>query len=303
MKLTTLTQPQIQGWITQAIRHAQQGHLPAYIPKLAKVDRNLMAVHVQTVAGHVYAAGDVNHPFALMSVAKPFILLFLLEVLGAETVFQKVGIQPSDQPFNSLAQLKADQGWPRNPMLNSGAIALAALLPGQTAQDRCDQLQQWLNQQAGCRLMLDEEMLASVRSLKNQHNWDLAHLVLASEHPTSVEQALDTYNTVCCLTGTTADLARLGLLLVYQQAKIQPAHRRIVNTLMLTCGLYEHSAAFAVQVGLPTKSGVSGALLSIVPGEGAIALYSPALDAAGNSAVGLFILEQMAQTLNLSVFV
>jgi glutaminase len=237
-----------------------------------------------------------------MSVIKPFVLLFLLEQLGAEAVFSHVGMEPSDEPFNSLKQLESDRGWPRNPMINSGAIALASLLPGQDAKSRCESLCQWLNQRADCNLFLDDLMLMSVRSVHNERNQAIVRLLVQAGYLDAAEIALDTYNHVCCLSGTVADLASIGMLLVCSKGAILVEHRRTVNALMTTCGLYQASGRFAVQVGLPTKSGVSGALISVVPSQGAIACYSPTLDGVGNSVAGLFLLQQLTQALNLSVF-
>lgn len=276
--------------------------LPNYIPLLAQANPTWFAVEIQSIDGQIYSAGDVTLSFPLMSVVKPFVLLFLLEQLGAEVVFSHVGMEPSDEPFNSLKQLKADQGWPRNPMINSGAIALASLLPGQDARSCCESLRQWLNQHADCHLVLDEQMLSSVRSVRNERNQAIASLLAQSGYLDKWETALDTYNHVCCLSGTVADLALLGMLLVQCKKGISPEHRRTVNALMTTCGLYQASGRFAVEVGLPTKSGVSGAIVSVVPSQCAIACYSPALDQAGNSEACLFLLQQLTQTLNLSVF-
>lgn len=281
-------------------QEAKDGQLPSYIPLLAQADPNWFAVRVQNRDGQIHSAGNFSLSFPLMSVVKPFVLLFLLEHLGAETVFKRVGMEPSEEPFNSLRQLQADQGWPRNPMINSGAIALASLLPGQDAGSGCEGLCQWLNKNANCHLFLDEQMLNSVRSVPNERNQAIASL-LNQSGDLDPETALDKYNHVCCLSGTVADLASLGMLLVQCQS-MPPEHRRTVNALMMTCGLYQASGRFAVRVGLPTKSGVSGAILSVVPLQGAIACYSPALDEAGHSKAGLFLLQKLTQTLNLSVF-
>ncbi len=297
-----LTQPQLESWVAQARVYAHTGRLPDYIPLLAQVDAELVAVGIRTAAGQGYVAGAIDQPFALMSVVKPLLLLFLLETLGWDAVFARVGIDPSEQSFHSLAQLNADRGFPRNPMLNSGAIALASALPGEKGAERCETLRLWLNQAAGSRFVLDTAMLASVRSLRNEVNRAIADTLLRAGYINQVESALDTYNHLCCLAGTVTDLAQVGLLLAQPNVQIQPIHQRVVNALMLTCGLYEASGRFAVRIGLPTKSGVSGALLSIVPGQGAIACYSPTLDGTGNSIAGLFLLEQLTQTLNLSVF-
>ncbi len=297
-----LTQAQLDTWVNQARERAQEGQLPTYIPLLGQAETDWLAVHLQSVSGAVLESGNTNQPFCLMSVVKPFVLLFLLEQLGADRVFSLVGTQPSEHPFHSLTQLTLDGGFPRNPMINSGAIALAGHLPGDDGATRCEQLRQWLNQKAGCHLLLDQAMLASVRSLKNEANREIADLLAEMGHLNEIETTLDTYNQICCLSGTVGDLAKLGLLLASPQAGINLVHRRMVNALMLTCGLYEASASYAVRIGLPIKSGVSGALLAVAPSVGAIACYSPALDATGNSVAALFLVEQIAQTLNLSLF-
>ena len=299
LQLAALTQSQLETWAVQAQLQAQDGQLPNYIPLLAQADANWFAVQVQNRDGQIHSAGNLSLSFPLMSAIKPFVLLFLLEHLGVATVFKHVGVEPSEEPFNSLRQLQADQGWPRNPMINSGAIALASLLPGQDARSCCQGLCQWLNEYANCHLFLDEQMLSSVRSVPNERNQAIALLLTQSGY--LAETAPDTYNHVCCLSGTVADLASIGMLLVQSQS-VQPAHRRIVNALMMTCGLYQASGSFAVHIGLPTKSGVSGVIVSVVPLQGAIACYSPTLDESGHSKAGLFLLQQLTQTLDLSVF-
>ncbi|MGQ4648901.1 glutaminase A [Lyngbya aestuarii] len=302
-RLISLSQEQLNVLVVQAKTQTEGGQIPNYIPLLGKVNPSWLAVQVQSNDGQVMAAGDCTVLFPLMSVIKPFVLLFLLEQLGSQVVLSRVGIDSSEKPFNSLAQLKADGGWPRNPMLNSGALALASLLPGQEASSRCENLCKWLNQRSNCQLFLDEAMLSSVRSVGNENNRAIALLLAESGYLAGVESALDTYNQVCCLSGTVADLARLGMLLVDPQKGISPKNRRLVNALMTTCGLYQASNRFAVQVGVPTKSGVSGAMLSVIPSQGAIACYSPALDQTGNSQASWFLLQQLSQALNLSVFV
>jgi glutaminase len=286
----------------QARRHTQGGKLPNYIPLLAQANPNWLAVQIQTITEQTYAVGDLSCIFPLMSVVKPFILLLLLQQIGAEIVFSHVGMEPSDLPFNSLTQLEADKGFPRNSMINSGAIALCSILPGRDASSRCENLRFWLNQIVGCQLSLDSQMLDSVRSLPNDRNLAITRLLAQSGRIQAPEITLDTYNHVCCLAGTIADLARIGMLLVQGNNAIAPQNRRTVNAVMTTCGLYQASARFAVEVGLPTKSGVSGAILSIVPTQGAIACYSPALDKTGNSKASIFLLQQLAQNLNLSMF-
>ncbi|MEQ8972459.1 MAG: glutaminase [Coleofasciculus sp. C1-SOL-03] len=298
--LSALTQDQLNTLIAQAKVQCQGGQLPTYIPLLAQANPSWVAVQVQRIQGERVEAGDIRCSFPLMSVIKPFVLLFLLEQWGTEAVFSQVGMEPSDQPFNSLAQLQADRGKPRNPMINSGAIALAGRLPGKDGASRCESLRQWLNLRSQSQLVLDEAMLQSVRSLPNQRNQAIADLLATSGYLDHPEIALDTYNHICCLSGTVTDLAYLGMLLVQDNSMISSQHRCTVNDILITCGLYQASSRFAVEVGLPTKSGVSGAMLSIVPSQGAIACYSPALDEMGNSQAGLFIVQQLAQDLELN---
>lgn len=300
MALAHLTQADLDSWVTQARRFTLQGRLPDYIPQLAQVDPRLLAVH--TIADESLVSGDFAQPFVLMSVIKPFLLLFLLEQVGSDRVFQQVGTEPSDQPFHSIPQLKNDDGFPRNPMINSGAIALTGLMPKTSGSERCEAFRRWLNECAQTQFILDEKALASVRSLPNQTNRAIADLLVQRELLDRVDLAIDTYNQLCCLSGTIADLAQLGSLLAKPHKRISPIHQQMVSALMLTCGLYEVSGKFAVRVGLPMKSGVSGALLAIVPKQGAIACYSPAIDKVGNSVAGLFLVEKLAQELELSVF-
>ena len=302
-KLAALTQAQLDRWVTQAQLTAYAGRLPNHIPLLANPDRcHEVAIQVRRVERQIFSGGAVEYRFPLMSLIKPFLLLYVLHQSGHQRVLQYVDMKPSEHSFNSLAQLEIDHSKPRNPMINSGAIALAALLPGETASSRCENLCEWLNQYADSQLTLDQEMLASVRSLPNPINQAIARVLSQAGYVDSVETALDTYQQICCLSGTVADVAKLGLLLAKPHIYLEPIHQRMVNALMMTCGLYEESGVYAVQIGLPMKSGVSGGVLAIIPAEGAIACYSPPLDQAGNSVAGLFLLKQLAQTFNLSVF-
>ena len=300
-QLSSLQAEQLAAWATEAINRSKSGQIPAYIPLLAQADRQGFAVQIRAIDGQILSWGSTAQTFPLMSVVKPFVLLYLLCTLGEKAVFDCVGCEPSELPFNSLTQLEIDRGKPRNPMINSGAIALASLIPGQNAVARCQNLLTWLNQQANSQLFVDELMLDSVNAMPNQNNWNLALEMVQSGYLQNSEIALETYNRICCLSGTVEDLAKLGMVLVGGSEAILE-NCRTVKALMATCGLYQASGRFAVRVGLPTKSGVSGAMLSVIPGQGAIGCYSPPLNKEGNSVGGLFLLEQIAKSLRLSVF-
>ncbi|MBR8835773.1 MAG: glutaminase [Stigonema ocellatum SAG 48.90 = DSM 106950] len=295
--LKTLTSKELLVWMQQAKTKAYQGQVANRIPQLAVASREWFAVHIWDKTGQSVSLGDTACIFSLMSVIKPFLLLYLLEHLGATTVFHLVGVEPSDAGFNSLEQLIADSGRPRNPMINSGAITLASMLPGRNASDRCQRLCQWLNQLAGCKLELDRDLLASVRLGTSHANQAIAQYLATCGYLKNPEIALDTYEHICCLSGRVEDLALLGKLLACESGWVRPEHQYSVNALMLTCGLYEASSHFAQRIGLPMKSGISGTLLAIVPGQGAIACYSPALDRVGNPIAALAFVEALSQGL------
>jgi glutaminase len=293
--LEQITALQLSHWVNLAQAQASSGVMLSRIAPLANANPNRLALHICT-RNNALAFGDTTYRFPLMSVIKPFLWLASLHHHGSAAVAHWVGIQPSNLPFNSLAQLQADDGHPRNPMINSGAIALADRLPGSTATERCTGLCEWLNHQAGCRLSLDETLLAAVRQSDRSAN--LALLTALGQTLLSPNLALDTYEQICCLSGQISDLAQLGYLLTLGQI---PAHQRqLIQRVMLTCGLYEASSRYAAQISLPIKSGVSGAILALVPQQGAIACYSPPLDAVGNSVAGLKLIALIAQALKMS---
>ncbi|MCC5605429.1 glutaminase A [Nostoc sp. CHAB 5834] len=301
-RLDKLTTTDLSAWVQLAKIQAKQGQIADRIPQLAKADPAWFAVHICCESGKTISFGDTACVFPLMSVIKTFSLLYLLEHFGAETVFGWVGMEASDAPFNSLEQLITDRGYPRNPMINSGAITLSDKLPGKGASQRTLLFCRWLNQLAGCQLRLDEVMLASVRLTRSTTNVAIANYLAETNHLENLETALDTYEQICCISGRVEDLALLGKLLACENGSLSAQNRRIVNAVMSTCGLYEASAQYAVRVGLPMKSGIGGGLVAIVPGEGAIASYSPVLDNIGNPVVGLAFVETLSQKLELSIF-
>ncbi|MCC5613576.1 glutaminase A [Nostoc sp. CHAB 5836] len=300
--LEKLTTTKLSAWIQQAKTQAERGQVADRIPQLAKANLGWFAVHICCESGKTISFGDTACVFPLMSVIKTFSLLYLLEHFGAETVFGWVGVEASDAPFNSLEQLIADRGHPRNPMINSGAITLSDKLPGKDANQRTSLFCQWLNQLAGCQLYLDEVMLASVRLNRSTANEAIANYLAQTGHLENIETALDTYEQICCISGRVEDLGLLGKLLACENGCLSSQNRQIVNAVMSICGLYQASAKFAVRVGLPMKSGIGGGLVAIVPSEGAIACYSPGLDRVGNPVGAIAFVEALAQELQLSVF-
>ena len=253
--MTALNTEQLHAWASEAMTHARSGQLPDYIPRLSRASPHWFALQITGVDGQTHTLCDSCLEFPLMSVVKPFLLLYLISRLGEESVFKRVGIEPSSEPYNSLFQLQLDQGLPRNPMINSGAITLASILSETDSTFGYQSLWNWLNYHGHCQLFLDERMLASVKSSPNPSNQAIARELATSGHLTEAEAALDTYNRLCCLSGTIVDFAHLGMLLVECPPPLQSLHCRLVKALMSTCGLYQASGRFAVQVGLPTNLG------------------------------------------------
>ena len=287
-RLARLRVEDIQAWIQEVHLSESKGQTPYYIPVLKQVHPEVFALQIHCLGGEILSWGDETVTFPLMSVIKPFLLLYLLNHLGEDAVFRRVGKQASSYPFNSLTQLQEDRGFPRNPMINSGAIALADLLAGETPESRCENLLLWLNEMGNCQFFLDRSVLDSVHSYPNTHNQALSLELEKNSYINHRYLALETYNQICCLSGKIADVANLGKLI------LAAPFREIILEIMTDCGLYEASQQFALEVGFPTKSGVSGALLSIVSDEGVIACYSPLLNEQGNSILGLNLLTHIS---------
>jgi glutaminase len=297
LQLTNININKLSTWVEQAKTQTSQGKIIQRIPLLAKANPNWFAVHIYCNSDINHSLGDTACIFPLMSVIKPFAFLYLLENLGTEKVLQIVDTKPSKMPFNSLEQLISDNGHPRNPMINSGAITVADKLLDIDSIDKnyCTQsFFQWLNKLAGSEIYLDLEMLACVRATRSQVNVAIAQYLYQHGKITNIDSALDIYEQICCISGTVEDLAKLGKLLACKSGLINAQNRQIVNDVMLTCGLYEASPHYADKIGLPMKSGISGALITIVPGQGAIATYSPALDNTGNSISGLYFIQNLS---------
>jgi len=277
----------LQKLLDSAKKEVFKGKIPDYIPLLAKVHAESISIALYHLLGdsqtNMTVAGDKSLAFALMSVIKPFLLLYLLEIRGISEVFGIVDRQSTLAAFNAIPE-----GKPANPMINSGAIALCSLLPSY------EDLQIWINQQSGANLSLDREMLASVRSVTNRRNLAIASQLQSLGIINDSSHALSVYEEICCLRGNVQDLAKIGALLINQDPSLNKSPNiEIVLEIMTQCGMYGASAEFAQDIGLPSKSSVSGALLSIIPDRAVIACYSPALDAIGNSVAGIFMIREI----------
>jgi len=222
------------------------------------------------------AKGKLPNYIPLLAQADPQAIAITIQKVNGDHLVDR---QATSEPFNAI-----HKGKPKNSMINSGAIALSSQLAS------CATLQSWLNQRSGTNLKLDLEVLASVRSVANRRNLAIADQLKNMGIIANPSKALAIYEEICCLRGNVQDLAKLGTLLVYTQ---RSSNIPIVLEVMTKCGMYESSAEFAQNIGVPSKSSISGALLSIIPDQAAISCYSPALDATGNSVSGLFLIRKI----------
>lgn len=289
-------------------RGLDAGAVADYIPELAKAAPESFGIAFATIDGHVYSTGDSTTAFSIQSVSKPFAYGGALERLGASEVLRKVGVEPTGEAFNSIV-LDQQNNRPFNPMVNAGAIAVSALAEGDTQADRIEGMRALFSGFAGRPLDIDEAVFRS-EAETGHRNRAIAYLMLNTgmiDRPP--EEVLDIYFRQCALRVTAEDLALMGATLANNgvnprsgQRMLAPEHVRDVLTLMMSCGMYDYAGEWSYDVGLPAKSGVSGAVLAVLPGQLSIAIWSPPLDAIGNSVRGVATCRQISQDFGLHLF-
>ena len=296
--------------LATAAPHRGSGRVADYIPALAQVDPNKLGIAYADGEGRVHGAGDCDEPFSIQSVSKVFTLALALEKVGA-ALWDKVGREPSGSAFNSIVQLEHEQGRPRNPLINPGAMVVTDHLIGDAGADAAiETLLAFLRGQArDDEVAVDAEVARSEAATGSRNRslaWFMKSFGILSN---DVETVLSAYFRQCALAMSCRQLARAGLFLAFDGRdpetgqEIVPSHRaRRINSVMMLCGHYDNSGEFAFRVGLPGKSGVGGGILAIAPGHGAIAAWSPALNAAGTSAAGAAALEALVDRTGWSVF-
>ena len=289
-------------------RDERGGKLTEYLPEFPTTDPETFAVAVATVEGEVVHAGDHGHVMTLQSMSKPFIYGLALDRLGRQEVHRKVSVEPTGEAFNSIIELEEDH-LPYNPMINSGAIAMSALLhhaqPRQAAGTIMEMFGNYLGRQAALHPAVDASALAG-----GHRNRAIAHLLRHFEViGDDIEGALALYARQCVVAVDTVDLALMAATLANGgvhprtgQRALAREHLRDVLTLMFTCGMYDSSGNWAYTVGLPAKSGVSGGILAVVPGRFGLAVYSPRLDAHGHSVRGVQVFRRWAPAWRLGMF-
>jgi glutaminase len=288
------------------------GEVVDHIPGLDQSHATDLGVTIITQKGEIYSAGEDECRFSLQSISKVIILLMALEDFGKEVVFQKVGMEPTDDFFNSISNLEDYEGHrPFNPLINSGAIATASLINGSSVEERFERICSFLQTiTSDDRVKFNEEVYQS--EVKNgARNRSLAYFmestgVLSNK---DAEEALDLYYRLNSIDVNSLALAKLGCFLINHgrhietgEQLIQAHHVRTVKAIMLTSGMYNESGTYAVEVGFPLKSGVSGSIVGAVPGRMGIGIIGPAINKKGNSVAGGQVLRLLSEKLKLNIF-
>ncbi len=285
-----------------------KGQLASYIPELAKVDAEKFGVHISTISGLNFGIGDYTDKFSIQSIAKVLSLTMAYGILG-ERIWERLGVEPSGTAFNSLVQLEADNGIPRNPFINAGALVIADILLSNLQNPK-------------------ETFLAFVRNVSNNEALNYSTTIAASEKKAGFRNialcnfiksfgniqndpsaVLDFYFDLCSLEMNCQELSTVFLFLANNGCKISDGKQIVtksqskrINALMQTCGFYDESGEFAFKVGLPGKSGVGGGIIAVHPNQYAIAVWSPGLNEKGNSYKGMIFLEAFTTKSQLSIF-
>lgn len=284
-----------------------QGKVADYIPALACVDPHQFGLAIHTKEGQTYHTGDAQTAFSIQSISKVLGLTLAIDHHGRQ-LWQRVGLEPSGDPFNSLVQLEHEKGVPRNPLINAGAILVADTLL-EAYDDPIERLLAFIEQQTGDAPSIDRNVAASEKAtgFRNQAMANLMKSFGNLQHP--VEQVLDVYFNQCSIVSTCVQLAQTFAFLacdgcqpVTRNQIVTPRRARRINALMLTCGTYDRAGEFAFEVGLPAKSGVGGGIVAVVPNQMAICAWSPALGDSGNSLAATEALRLFAQRTGLSIF-
>lgn len=293
-------------------RHfTNEGKVAAYIPELVNANPEALGISIITLDGENYFAGDYNTKFTIQSISKIIALMLALIDNGRGRVFSKVGVEPTADAFNSIINLETKKiQKPLNPMINAGAIATVSLIAGRTGEETFDRILNFTRKITGNpNIDINYEVYKSEK-ITGDRNRALAYFMksMGVIEP-DVEEVLDVYFKQCSIEATCKDIANIGAMLAndgvlpWNGERIVPRNvARIVKTIMVTCGLYDASGQFAVEVGVPAKSGVGGGILAAIPGRMGIGVFGPALDLKGNSVGGIKVLAELSKELDLSIF-
>jgi len=291
-------------------RANRDGEISRAYPALARVSADLFGVCVVGTAGGVFEAGDAGYEFTIMSISKPFVFALVCEVIGPDDARERLGVNSTGLPFNSLYAVERSADGRTNPMVNAGAIATTSLAAGDSVEDRWRFVHQGLSRFAGRDLSLDPEVYASA-SATNSRNQSIARLLESFDRVYCPPgDAVELYTRQCCLRVSARDLAVMGATLadggvnpVTKEQVIDPRVCHYTLAVMLTAGLYESSGEWLYDVGLPAKSGIGGGIVTVSPGKGGMGTFAPQLDREGNSVRGQLVAKFLSSRLGLDLLI
>lgn len=296
--------------IEKNIPETKLGTVANYIPELDKARKDALGIYIIDNEGNEYFSGDYDIKFTIQSISKIVALMLAILDNGEEYVFSKVGMEPTGDPFNSITKLETSgEKKPYNPLINAGAIAISSMIKGKDARDKFQRLLEFFRKISEDETLDVNYKIYCGESETGNRNRAMGYFLKGDGIiEGNVEDALDVYFKQCSIEVTAKTLARMGLFLANNgklntgEEVINQRIATIVKTLMVTCGMYDSSGEFAVRAGIPSKSGVGGGILSVVPGKMGIGVYGPSLDKKGNSIAGVTLLEDLSKELNLTIF-
>lgn len=296
--------------VKKNIPETKLGTVASYIPELDKARKDALGIYIIDNEGNEYFSGDYETKFTIQSISKIVALMLAILDNGEEYVFSKVGMEPTGDPFNSITKLETSrEKKPYNPLINAGAIAVSSMIKGKDARDKFERLLDFFKKISEDETLDVNYKIYCGESETGNRNRAMGYFLKGEGIiEGNVEDALDIYFKQCSIEVTAKTLAKIGLFLANNgklstgEIVITPKIATIVKTLMVTCGMYDSSGEFAVRAGIPSKSGVGGGILSVVPGKMGIGVYGPSLDKKGNSIAGISLLEDLSTELNLTIF-
>ncbi len=291
--------------ITQGIE--PKGKVADYIPELAKVDRSKFGIHLIDANKREYGSGDYQELFSIQSISKVLGLSMAISLKG-ESIWDRVGVEPSGDPFNHLSLLEMENGIPRNPLINAGALVICDMLISELSDPK-NELLEYIRQIAGDHSISYDKNVAHSEKITGFKNYAAAHLLKSYGNlENEVDTVLDLYFHKCSIAMSCRQLSQLFYLFMNhgrclkENEYLSVTQIKRINAIMLTCGFYDEAGEFAFEVGLPGKSGVGGGIVALLPNEFCVTVWSPGLNEKGNSKLGMMALEYLTTKTGLSIF-
>ncbi|UOQ91644.1 glutaminase A [Halobacillus shinanisalinarum] len=305
-----LTNEYLNEAIEDCRPYAVNGNVNTSLPNFDDTLRDKLGVSIMTTDQSVYSAGNSTHCVPMQSTAKIIALMLALHDFGKERVFQTVGMEPTDEMFNSIGAIEShDKVKPFNPMVNAGAIVVCSLIKGGNNDNRFDRYLRFLKQMTNNNELAMDESVYQAEIANGARNRSLAYFMQSTGALIfDVEAALDLYFRINAVMMCCEDFSRVGLLLARDgvdpggERLIPPHHLRTVKAIMMTSGMYNSSGEYAVDAGFPCKSGVSGSIIGVVSGRMGIGIVGPAIDKKGNSTAGGALIKKLSRDLKLNMF-